>query len=187
MPNLWKQKRSTIRHYDQTAETYDQQYMEEQNIKIVAALEALPQPIDENAVILDAGCGTGLFFPHVTKKTKHIIGMDISPNLLRQARTKAEDNVALIEADADFMPFKAEIFTHTFAFTLLQNTPNPKRTLKEIRRVTRRDASLVITGLKKHFTQTTFVKLLENAKLEILTLKTDKELKDFVAICQKRL
>jgi ubiquinone/menaquinone biosynthesis C-methylase UbiE len=189
MPNPWKQKRSAIRHYDQTAETYDQQYMEEQDLKIAIALEALPQPIDKNAVILDAGCGTGLLFPNIARKTKQTVGIDTSIKSLKKAKakTKTYHNTALIKADADFLPFKAEIFTHIFAFTLVQNTPNPKSTIEEMQRVTQRDATLVITGLKKHFTRTAFVKLLENARLEILALKTDEELKDLVAVCRKRL
>lgn len=189
MPNQWKQKRSAIKHYNQTAKTYDQQYMEEQNIKIAIALESLTQPIDKTAVILDAGCGTGVLFPHIARKAKQTVGIDISIELLNQAKTKtkAYPNIALINADADFMPFKAETFTRTFAFTLIQNTPNPQSTIEEIKRVTRRDATLVITRLKKHFAQTAFVKLLGNARLEILALKTDEELKDFVAVCQKRL
>jgi ubiquinone/menaquinone biosynthesis C-methylase UbiE len=189
MPNQWEQKRSAMRHYDQTAETYNRQYTEEQNTKIIAALNALPQLMDESAVILDVGCGTGTLFPHTAEKTKQTIGIDISIKLLKKAKEakKTHNNVALTRADADFLPFKTETFTHTFAFTLIQNMPNPKRTLEEIKRVTRRDATLVITGLKKHFKQTAFVKLLENARLGILTLKTDEELKDFVAVCRKRL
>lgn len=187
MPNQWKQKRSAIGHYNQTAETYDEQYMEEQNLKITAALKALPQPINKNAIVLDAGCGTGLFFPHTAQKAKQTVGIDTSANLLKKAKQKTLPSDALIRADADFLPFRADVFSHAFAFTLLQNTPHPERTLEEIRRVTRINAILVITGLKKHFTQIQFIKLLENTRLETLTLKNDDELRDCVAICQKRL
>lgn len=185
MPNPWKQKRSTIRHYNITAETYDQQYMEEQNLKITTALKALPRSIDGNSVILDAGCGTGILFPHIARKAKQVIGVDTAPNLLKQAKTKAATNTALIRADADFLPLKANTFTHTFALTLLQNTPNPKRTIEEIKRATCQDPTLIITGLKKHFAKTVFTKLLENAQLDILALRTDEKLKDFVAVCRK--
>jgi ubiquinone/menaquinone biosynthesis C-methylase UbiE len=189
MSNRWKQKRSAIKHYNQTAKTYDQQYLEEQSIKIALALEYLTQPIVKNAVILDAGCGTGVLFHYIARKAKQTVGIDISIELLNKAKTKtkAYPNIALIKADTDFMPFKAKTFTHTFAFTLIQNTPRPQSTIEEIKRVTSRDATLVITGLKKHFTQTAFVKLLENVRLEILTLKADEEVKDFVAVCRKHL
>jgi ubiquinone/menaquinone biosynthesis C-methylase UbiE len=187
MSNRWKQKRSAIRHYDKIAETYDQQYQEEQDLKMTVALEALTQPIDRNTVVLDAGCGTGILFPYIARKTKQTVGIDTSIKLLKKAKTKAYNDIALIKADADFLPFKAETFTHIFAFTLLQNAPKPLTTLEEIRRVMQSDATVVVTGLRKHFTQVAFVKLLENVPLEIQAMKNDKELKDFVAVCRKRL
>jgi len=188
MPNKWKQKQSTMKHYDLTANTYDSQYEVEQNLKIAVALEALARPIDENAVALDTGCGTGILFPHVAQKARLAIGIDLSRKLLggAKAKTKTFLNVGLIRADADFLPLRAETFTHAFAFTLLQNIPNPFSTLREIGRVTLEDATFVITGLRKHFTKIAFAKMLEMSRLEILTLKTDNELKDFVAVCRKR-
>lgn len=186
MPSQWRQKRSAIRHYDRIAETYDEQYAEEQNLKIITALKALPQPINKNAKILDAGCGTGTLFPHITQYARLIAGIDTSRNLLKKAKKKTHPSVALIRADADTMPFKEGVFTHTFAFTLLQNQPRPEKTLTEIRRVTRKNAILIVTALKKHFTQSDFTHLLENARLDASILKTDNELKDFIAICRKK-
>jgi ubiquinone/menaquinone biosynthesis C-methylase UbiE len=189
MSRRWKQKRSSIRHYDKTAETYDQQYQEEQDLKMTAALEALRPPIDGNTVILDAGCGTGILFPYIARKTKQTVGIDTSIKLLKKAKakTKAYHNIALIKADVDFLPFKSETFTHIFAFTLLQNVPKPRTSLEEIRRVTQSDATVVVTGLRKHFTQVALAKLLENVRLEIQAMENGKELKDFVAVCRKRL
>lgn len=176
-----------MRHYEVTSETYDEQYMGEQNRKMTAALEALPHAIDKNSLVLDAGCGTGLLFPRVAERAKLIVGIDIAPGLLRKARTRAKANVALVRGDAESLPLKENKFNYAFAFTLLQNMPDPKRTLEEVKRATRPDAILAISGLKKHYTETDFRETLENAKLEILTLRTVEELKDFVAVCRKRL
>jgi ubiquinone/menaquinone biosynthesis C-methylase UbiE len=183
MPNQWKQKRSTIRHYDRTARVYDTQYGEEQNTKITAALENLNQ-ID-NTVVLDAGCGTGLLFPHVAKHARLIVGIDTALALLKQAKNKAPANTHIIRADADRTPFPDKAFTLAFALTLLQNMPQPKTTLEEIKRVTHQNASIIITGLKKNFTQENFIQLLENAQLEIVSMKTDEKLKDYIAVCHK--
>jgi ubiquinone/menaquinone biosynthesis C-methylase UbiE len=187
MQKQWKQKRSTIHHYDQTAPTYDSQYKEEQETKIQATLENLN--IDHNAVVLDAGCGTGLLFNHITNQARLTVGIDTSLALLKQARTKSKiyDTTHIIRADADHQPFKTNTFTHTFACTLIQNTPNPTRTLEELRRVTKPNATIIITALKKHFLQKDYIQLLTNAKLEITTLRTDEKLKDYIAICAKRL
>jgi ubiquinone/menaquinone biosynthesis C-methylase UbiE len=187
MPNEWKQKRDTMDRYERTAKTYDMQYSEEQEAKIEAALEE--SRIEGKAVILDAGCGTGLLFRHVAKRARLIVGIDTSLNLLRQARTKAKayTSAAIVLADADYAPFVAKTFTHAFAVTLLQNTPQPAITLEEIERTTRAKAVVVITGLKKHFTLGDFTLLLTHAQLEITSLRTDDKLKDYVVTCQKRL
>ncbi|HML03293.1 MAG TPA: class I SAM-dependent methyltransferase [Candidatus Bathyarchaeia archaeon] len=187
MPNGWKRKRDTIKHYDRTAKTYDVQYGEEQNAKIEVALKDLH--LDHKAMILDEGCGTGRLFGHMTKSAKLIVGIDTSPNLLKQAKTKAKDytNVAIIRADADRTPFIAETFNHAFAFTLLQNVPQPATTLEEMKRITRPKASLIITGLKKQFSLRDLTALLTNAQLDILCLRTDDQLKDHIAIGRKRL
>jgi ubiquinone/menaquinone biosynthesis C-methylase UbiE len=186
MPDQWKQKQSTIRHYDQTAPAYDRQYREEQEAKITATLQNMP--LMKDAIVLDTGCGTGLLFSHIAKQAKQIIGIDTSLNLLKQAKTKAKakttKNTHIIQADADHQPFKADTFTHTFAYTLVQNAPDPARTLEELKRTAQPNATIVITGLKKHYTLENFTQLLANARFEIKALKTEEKLKDYVAICQ---
>jgi ubiquinone/menaquinone biosynthesis C-methylase UbiE len=188
MLNEWKQKKDVINRYDRTAKTYDVQYSEEQNAKIEVALEDLR--IDDEAVILDAGCGTGLLFSHIAKFARLIVGIDTSLNLLKQAKAKAKNysNTAIVRADTDHEPFIAETFTHAFAFTLLQNIPKPAATLEEIKRITRlKEASFIVTGLRKQFTLEGFKLLITSAQLEITSLRTNDRLKDYVATCRKRL
>jgi len=185
MPNQWKQRKAIMNRYDRTARTYDAQYAEEQEAKFQVALEN--SPLDDNAVVLDAGCGTGLLFRHLAKRVALVVGIDTSTNLLKQARlrARAHNNIAIVRADADHAPFKTNAFTHTFAITLLQNTPLPATTLKEIKRTTRSNATIIITGLKKHFTFESLSQLIADAGLEITIMRTDEKLKDFIAICGK--
>jgi len=61
----------------------------------------------------------------------------------------------------------------------------PNTTVEEIKRITSQNASIIVTGLKKNFSRESFTQLLENARLEIVNMKTDEKLKDFVAICRK--
>jgi len=181
----WKKKRQTMRHYDQSAHVYDTQYSEEQEAKMKAALSSLK--LRSNSFVLDAGCGTGLLFPHIAKTVKEVVGLDFSSRILQEAkkRTKQLSNTALLRADADQTPFQRQTFDAVFAVTLLQNTPNPLHTLEEIIRVSRNRAVVVATGLKKEFTQRSFTKLLRQAKLNIKKLKTNGKLKGYVAICTK--
>ena len=54
-------------------------------------------------------------------------------------------------ADADNLPFLDRSFDQIFTFTLLQNMPNPSKTLKEICRVANTGSQVIITVTKKVF------------------------------------
>jgi ubiquinone/menaquinone biosynthesis C-methylase UbiE len=182
--NSWSKKRAMMRRYDTTAHLYDMRYAEEQLAKINAALKTAK--IVRNGMALDVGCGTGLLFKHVAGKTKALVGLDISRRTLQQAKTRAKDylNVHLILADADYMPLRGNSFDNVFAFTLLQNTPNPATTLNELYRVARKEAVITVTGLKKSFALLDFQELLQKSDLSIVALEGDN-LQCYVAVCIK--
>ncbi|MGW8289527.1 MAG: class I SAM-dependent methyltransferase, partial [Candidatus Bathyarchaeia archaeon] len=73
-----------------------------------------------------------------------------------------------------------------FAITVLQNMPDPTKTLSEMKRVSKPLATFAVTGFKKMFTQESFVALLESAQLRVVTLNSDQLLKGYVAVCIKR-
>jgi len=179
----WKEKRSNMRHYDQQAIVYDVQYLGEQNAKIEYALSSTE--LKPNEVVLDLGCGTGFLFQHINKSIRLLVGLDISSKALREAkkRTKNMPNIVLVRADADNTPFPDCIFDRVFAITLLQNMPNPMKTISEMKRIGKPQAIFAITGLKKKFTQESFVNLLKTARLKVSTLETDQQLKGHIAVC----
>lgn len=179
----WNEKRGIMRHYDHQAKVYDTHYLEEQDAKIEAALNSME--LGSNETVLDMGCGTGFLFHHSNKTTKLLVGIDISPKLLREAkkRTKNLSNISLIRADADNTPFPGHIFDRIFAITLLQNMPDPTKTISEMRRIGKPEAVFVVTGLKKKFTRENFNDLFKQAQLKVSILKNSEHLKDYVAIC----
>jgi len=179
----WKKKRDVMWRYDTTAGLYDRRYAEEQEAKIVAAMKHVK--IEERSLALDAGCGTGLFFSHMTTKAGALVGVDISKKslLVARKRAKTHGNVDLVLADADNMPFKERAFNHVFAFTVVQNMPFPAETLKELKRVAFEDAVFVVTGLKRIFARKAFEALLRSAGLRVLTFEDGDNLKCYVAIC----
>lgn len=182
----WNQKRGTMQHYNLTAKTYNLQYAEEQKVKIETALENVK--LSKNSLILDSGCGTGLLFEYVADKAEMVVGLDVSKKILEQAGKHAVkfSNVHLVLADADHVPFKNEVFSHVFAITLLQNMPNPEKTLAEIKRVAKREAIIIVTGLKKKFSAEYLEGLLRKLDLNIIEIKDGNQvLKCYVAVCMK--
>lgn len=170
-----------MRRYDLTAEMYEMRYAEEQSVKYKAALDCLKIA---HGSVLDVGCGTGLLFSHVVAEAQTVVGVDISRLLLRQAKERARNfrNVHLIQADADHLPFRNACFRVVFAFTVLQNMPKPLETLSELKRNTKRDAYVVVTGLKKAFSLEAFKALLHDASLKVVSLKDADALKCHVAV-----
>jgi ubiquinone/menaquinone biosynthesis C-methylase UbiE len=182
----WDKKRDVMQRYDLTAHIYDRRYAEEQTAKIEAVMESID--MEKEGLVLDVGCGTGFLFEYVANKAKAIGGLDISRETLVQAKKRAKKfaNVHLILADADNMPLKEDVFRHVFALTLIQNTPNPLKTLNEIKRVSKENTVIIVTGLKKKFPAGAFKRLLHDAGLGVIAVKSES-LKSHVAVCTKFL
>ncbi len=179
----WKQKRTVKRRYDATAKMYDARYTEEQEAKYQAALSNDAA----RGMVLDAGCGTGLFFKYVSPNADSVVGIDFSKNLLLQALKRSEtmENVSLLQADADHLPFKNDTFDAVFSFTVLQNMPKPAETLTELRRVARYAAAVTVTGLKKTLSVDKLSELLFGAGLRVVSVKDDEKMACHVAISVK--
>ena len=180
----WKEKRGTMRHYDRQAAIYDVQYVGEQNSKIEGILKNIE--LGSNEIVLDLGCGTGFLFQHIAQRVELLVSVDVSQNALKQAkkRTKNMPNIALVRADADNTPFPDHKFDKIFAITVLQNMPEPTKTITEMKRTGKPEAVFAVTGLKKKYTTENFVDLLERAKLKVVTLNTSQRLKGYVAVCR---
>jgi ubiquinone/menaquinone biosynthesis C-methylase UbiE len=145
--------------------------------------------VGRDSLILDLGCGTGLLLNHLGNSVRLLAGIDISRDILKEAKKRADQlkNVALLCADADYTPFRNQIFHAVFAITLLQNTPSPMRTLEEVKRIARKNASIILTALKKEFTLDAIKQLVRTVGLSIETMKTDNNLKGYIIACKNPL
>jgi ubiquinone/menaquinone biosynthesis C-methylase UbiE len=185
--NSWHKKRRVMQRYDLTAEIYEMRYGDEQTAKIEAALKHLK--IEQHEQVLDAGCGTGILLDHIADEVKMIVGVDISKKTLFQARQRIHDNelsnAYLVQADVDNIPFSNNLFNKVFVLTVLQNSPDPAKTLTEIKRVGKTGTFFVVTGLKRIFSKRAFTRLLSNARLKAVAFE-EKDLKCYVAVCTDR-
>ena len=181
----WSKKRSIANRYNITSDSYDEQYAQEQTAKY-RAVKKMFLHFSPN-VVLDVGCGSGLFFSYVADKAHTVVGVDLSRKLLFKAKVTANsfDNVHVVQADADHLPFKQVLFDVVFSFTMLQNMPAPKKTLLEFKRQTMVGGKLVITGLKKAFGLTAFLNLFEVNELRLLEFIDEQTLNCYIAVAVK--
>ena len=177
----WKEKLKVMSRYDLTAKMYDERYAEEQVAKYKAALKEVDTA---KTTVLDVGCGSGLLFNFIAVKAKTVLGVDISGKLLEQAKQNAKNfqNVSVVRADADNLPFKNGFFDEIFAFTILQNMPKPAQTLIEFRRVSKAEGKVVVTGLKKAFPLDSFYDLANSEGFKVVSFVDDEGLKCYVAV-----
>ena len=98
--------------------------------------------------VLDLGCGTGLFLGVLGETGRHVVGVDLSRDQLRNARTRS-DRVAC--ADAAALPFADASFAIVAAIWMTTDVDDLGAVLAEARRVVRPDGRLVVYGVHPCF------------------------------------
>jgi arsenite methyltransferase len=92
--------------------------------------------------VLDVGCGAGtdsLVAAQMVGSTGHVIGIDMTPEMLAKARRAADDmglaNVAFVEAEAEALPFPDESFDVVVSNGVIDLIPDKDAVFSEIGRV----------------------------------------------------
>ena len=181
----WSVKREAMDSYDVKADGYEAQYGGEQSEKYGTALNAVG--VEDGDVVLDDGCGTGLFIRRVAPHSSCVVGVDFSKRMLSVAKRMCGGlrNVFLIRCDADFLPLKEGSFDKVFSFTLIQDAPNPKQTILEMARVSKSGSKIVVTALKKVYTLAKLTDQLRSSGLRVVDAPDADGLKDHVVVCKK--
>lgn len=94
--------------------------------------------------VLEIGIGTGLNLPHYGN-AGHIIGMDPHPDMLAQAKARAQGlgrRLDLVQARAEELPFASSVFDAVVGSYVFCTIPEPRQALDEVRRVARPQAPL---------------------------------------------
>jgi len=96
-------------------------------------IEYIARELQGYTNILDVGCGIGAFeqrLPHL-----YIIGLDISEDMLDEARTRSEKT--FIQGNAEDLPFDDAAFDAVFTVATLEFLDDYRQAIKEIFRVTK--------------------------------------------------
>jgi ubiquinone/menaquinone biosynthesis C-methylase UbiE len=99
-------------------------------------------------IILDAGCGTGVFTVDILSLNWQVIGIDISlPMLMRAAQKARGYNFQTVLADMSHLPFSENVFDKVISVTALEFIEDGKGALRELFRVTKRGGCIVAATL----------------------------------------
>jgi len=110
---------------------------EERRAGFYPLLDEFVSTIDPGSQVVDVGCGAGFWLDEFVRRginDDQLLGLDLAPDNVRRARERghrAEVGNVLELAQPD------SAFDHTFCAGVIHHTPDPRRALRELVRVTK--------------------------------------------------
>jgi ubiquinone/menaquinone biosynthesis C-methylase UbiE len=106
--------------------------------------------------ILDAGCGNGRYTRFLLRRADHdarITGFDLSQRMLKRARRRVRSGrVTFAAADLTRLPYADGTFDAVVCGWVLEHLPDPRPGLKELARVMRPGAKLLLMATEDTLT-----------------------------------
>jgi len=114
-----------------------------ENQLLLDLLEPRPQEL-----ILDVGCGTGVFTLNILGLGTRVIGLDISQHMLLRARQKAgKYPFRAVAGDMRFLPFADQCFDRVVSMTALEFIADGQAAVEDMFRVAKKGGVVVATTL----------------------------------------
>lgn len=139
--------------YEPFADSYDRWYEDPAGARYdrleKEAIEAFLPPAAEGDRLLEVGSGTGHWSSFLVEQGFRVVGLDISPAMVRVAQSKSIRRARFLVADGGRIPFADGIFDVVAAITVLEFVRDPDRVLEEMARCTRRGGVLIIGALNR--------------------------------------
>lgn len=140
-----QQTKKLLKEYTAIAATYDRRW----SAYLDASLSMTLQVVSDLPAtrVLDIACGTGLLLKNLAERDDHpaLIGIDRVPAMLDAAKKNIGKQVALLEGEAENLPFDDAGFDLIASTNALHYFPDSITALQEMRRVISPGGSLVIT------------------------------------------
>jgi ubiquinone/menaquinone biosynthesis C-methylase UbiE len=142
--------------YDREAPSYDKsrfrsrlgQHLDYMHKRIV---EAFLHSAGE--LVLDAGVGTGRFATWLSEKCYRVVGIDLSREMLKEAKKKARsmnEVMGLIRGDVAFLPFRTGVFDSCISINVIDHVSDPHKFLGEVRSVMKPEGSFIFNFSNSH-------------------------------------
>jgi ubiquinone/menaquinone biosynthesis C-methylase UbiE len=104
--------------------------------------ELLPFNGDEG--VLDVGAGTGAFAFAIAPRVRAVVAVEADADMAARARADAPENVEVIVADGEHLPFGDDSFDLAATIRTLHHTPRPELLVAELARVTRTGGTILV-------------------------------------------
>ena len=143
--------------HDKHQEFFDRLAAESDLMFTAVDLEFLQHIVDQLDIrqgwdILDLGCGTGVLFDMLRRRvgeTGSVTGVDFSFQMAQRANLNFPfPNVAVVDADAQMLPFRDSAFDMAVAFSAFPHFSDQQKALLETHRVLKPRARFYIIHLE---------------------------------------
>ena len=151
LPNRRERENVKDKLFDEWPETYDRWFTTPIGA-LVKHYEAelildLLRPAGSE-LILDAGCGTGIFTLDILAGDSMVIGLDLSVPMLRHGKKKAgQAPFEVVAGDVLTLPFPGGVFDKVVSITALEFVSDARAAIDELFRVTKRGGCIVVATL----------------------------------------
>lgn len=132
------------RHYFNERASHWHENTQPDSRKIALVIAEIGLKPDQN--ILDVGCGTGVLFPYLFKLAGNIFAIDFARCMAQQAK-KNEDRAEVTCGDAEYLPFKSNLFHHIIAFQIFPHIQQKNQALRECWRTLKNNGEITIFHL----------------------------------------
>ena len=134
-------------------------------------IERTKKYLDAGSVVLDYGCATGSIALEIAGMAKEVHGIDISPNMVEIARTKADEreikNIAFTKATIFDESLKAGTFDLILSLSILHLVENPTEVMGRINQLLKPGG--VFISATPCLGEKTFVSILMNIPIFLLS------------------
>jgi ubiquinone/menaquinone biosynthesis C-methylase UbiE len=138
------------RHYDEVAHIYDRRYDRSGGRAYYSHISRhVMEGIPGGRMLLDLGCGTGLFLSRYRAAGGDGVGLDISRMMLNRARDKSPSS-SLCMGDAEHLPFRDGSFDVVASLLAFSYLRHPGRMLDESFRILSPGGTIAICTLGKN-------------------------------------
>ena len=142
-----KDEREVAEWYNTLSDSYDELYGKEQSQKYETVLEFLGNR--HFRVLIDIGCGTGMFLEKARETYDHAIGIDLSIKMLQIARRRKTRNTDYVLASSSSLPLKDDSADCAVSISTARAESNLPMFIADLERISHRDSSLAITVFQK--------------------------------------
>ncbi len=96
--------------------------------------------------LLDCGCGTGpmISLLHEKDKSKHYVGLDLTPRMIEVAKSKNLSGTEWVVGDSENLPFDEGSFDVVICTNSFHHYPNPQKFFDSVKRVLRPGGKLIL-------------------------------------------